>query len=235
VRLTLLALVALLGTTTLPASALAVAPVNDAMGNALQLSPNYATSATPPPCSDQVGWHVCIPATQPLGGWNDATSTDDAGETPPSCFGTAGFHSMWYRLRVPESGVLTIALSSDNVKDYQPLVTIINDKNTEVACSLGGTALVPGQAVMASSYVAKDTDYLIRIASAVDNPNNPTDENGLPGLQRDRLEGRRLGGRPGERDLELFQWRRVRVGLRPHGDQARLGPPGPPSGAVAAL
>jgi hypothetical protein len=188
VRLTLVVLLAALGTTAVPASALAVAPVNDAMGNAIQLAPNYTTSAAPPPCGvgPQVGWHVCIPPEQPLGGWNDATSTDDVGQTPPSCNGTAGFHSMWYRLRVPESGVLTIALSSDDVKDYEPLVSIVStasNKTTEVACSLGGTALLPGQAVVASSYVAKDTDYLIRIASAVDNPNNPNDESGLPGIQ----------------------------------------------------
>jgi PKD domain len=148
--------------------------VNDSMGNAIQLAPNYATIATPLPI---------LPSPQaPLGGWNDATSTDDAALALPSCFGSAGFHSMWYRLDVPESGVLTIGLSSDNVKDYEPIVTIIDTakNNAEVACSLGGTALIPGQAVVASGYVANGTTYLIRIASAVDNPNDP---NGLPGLQ----------------------------------------------------
>jgi hypothetical protein len=182
VRVTLLALLVVLGTAALPTSALAVAPVNDAMGNAIQLTPNYATSATPPSCGGPpVGWSVCILAQAALGGWNDATSTDDAALAAPTCFGSAGFHSMWYRLDVPESGVLTISLSSDNVKDYEPLVTIIDTEknNAEVACSLGGTALLPGQAVVASSYVAKRT-YLIRIASAVDNPN---DNNGLPGIQ----------------------------------------------------
>lgn len=169
-RLTLLGLLAVVATTLLPASALAVAPVNDSMGNATVLAPNYTTTATP----------LSILPQAPLGGWNDATSADDAGLTPPSCFGSAGFHSMWYRVDVPESGVLTVGLSSDNVKDYQPLVTIINTaKKTEAACSLGGTALIPGQAVLASSYVAKSVTYLIRIASAVDNPNDDV----LPGLQ----------------------------------------------------
>jgi hypothetical protein len=177
-RLTLLVLLSVLGTTVLPASALAVAPVNDSKDNAAQLAPYYGTSPTPLPILPQA----------PLGGWDDATSTDDAALPNPTCFGSAGFHSMWYRLDVPESGVVTIGLSSDNVKYYRPLVTITDTtKNVEAACSLGGTALLPGVQVLASSYVAKGT-YLIRIASAVDDPTNnnngPNDNSAqLPGLQ----------------------------------------------------
>jgi hypothetical protein len=177
-RLTLLALLSVLGTTVVPASALAVAPVNDSKDNPAQLAPYYGTSPTPLPILPQA----------PLGGWDDATSTDDAALPNPTCFGSAGFHSMWYRLDVPESGVVTIGLSSDNVKYYRPLVTITDTtKNVEAACSLGGTALLPGVQVLASSYVAKGT-YLIRIASAVDDPTNnnngPNDNSAqLPGLQ----------------------------------------------------
>jgi hypothetical protein len=177
-RLTLLVLLAVLGTTVVPASALAVAPVNDSKDNAAQLGPYYGTSPTPLPILPQA----------PLGGWDDATSTDDAALPNPTCFGSAGFHSMWYRLDVPESGVVTIGLSSDNVKYYRPLVTIIDTaKNVEAACSLGGTALLPGTPVLASSYVARKTSYLIRIASAVDDPTNGNSPNDnsvqLPGLQ----------------------------------------------------
>ena len=177
-RLTQVALFAMLATTVLPASALAVAPVNDSKDNAAQLAQYYGTSPTPLPILPQA----------PLGGWDDATSTDDATLPNPTCFGSAGFHSMWYRLDVPESGVVTIGLSSDNVKYYRPLVTIIDTKkNVEAACGLGGTALLPGTQVLASSYVASGTTYLIRIASAVDDPtnNNGPNDNSvqLPGLQ----------------------------------------------------
>jgi hypothetical protein len=178
-RLTLLVLLAVLGTTVVPTSALAVAPVNDSKDNPAQLAPYYGTSPTPLPILPQA----------PLGGWDDATSTDDAALPNPTCFGSAGFHSMWYRLDVPESGVVTIGLSSDNVKYYRPLITIIDTaKNVEAACSLGGTALLPGTQVLASSYVATKTSYLIRIASAVDDPtnnNNSPNDNSvqLPGLQ----------------------------------------------------
>jgi hypothetical protein len=177
-RLTLLVLLAVLGTTVVPTSALAVAPVNDSKDNPAQLAPYYGTSPTPLPILPQA----------PLGGWDDATSTDDAALPNPTCFGSAGFHSMWYRLDVPESGVVTIGLSSDNVKYYRPLVAIIDTtKNVEAACGLGGTALLPGTQVLASSYVASGTTYLIRIASAVDDPtnNNGPNDNSvqLPGLQ----------------------------------------------------
>jgi hypothetical protein len=158
----------------LPASALAVAPTNDALAGAAPLTPGYATADI-----------VNVPPDSPIGGWVGATNTEDSNPdqpTAPSCLGSPGYHSMWYSLHVPEASVLTAAFRSDDTNIFKPLVSVIDvssSPNVEVACALAGNALPGDVDVSASSYVPAG-DYLIRIASAtLPNPNVA----GLPSLQ----------------------------------------------------
>jgi hypothetical protein len=156
VRRTILSLVVLVLVAVLPASAFADAPLNDTQPGAVALPITYGSTpsvlATIPP--------------GPSGGWTDATSTEDMTANPPSCLGSAGvgFHSMWYSMNVPEASVLTVQLKSSAVGRYQPVVTIINSLNQELACGLGGDDPNTDPGALASAYVSKGP-YLIRVAS----------------------------------------------------------------------
>jgi hypothetical protein len=154
-RLPLLLVLAVLA--CIPESALAVAPSNDSIPGAVLLPNAFQPAVTSFP----------ILPSGSLGGWNDAGTLEDNQMSFPLCLGSAGYHSMWYQVDVPESSVLTVSLSSEDVRLYKPLVTIINSTTrAELACGLGGNNLVPNQAVSASSFVRKGL-YLVRIASAI--------------------------------------------------------------------
>jgi hypothetical protein len=170
------ALLVLIVSALLPASAFAVAPTNDSEAGALALTPAYV-SASPT--------IVAIPPDSPGGGWKDATNTEDAGPgapIAPTCLGSPGYHSMWYSLHVPEASVLTVAFRSHDPNVFKPLVSInqiVGASQPEVACALAGNALSADSDVYASTYVPGG-DYVIRIASAT-NPNTGADD--LPALQ----------------------------------------------------
>jgi hypothetical protein len=156
VRRSFLVLVVLALAALLPASAFAQPPSNDTKGGAIAVSP---------PFSSTLGQLQAIPPTAATGGWTDATNTEDADDQAPSCLGSAGFHSMWYSVHVPEASVLTILLKSSAVDRYQPVVTIINQADkSELACGLGGSDPRTDPAALATSYVPKG-DYWIRVAS----------------------------------------------------------------------
>jgi hypothetical protein len=156
VRRSILVLVVLALAALLPASAFADPPGNDTKGGAIVVSP---------PFSPTLGQLQVIPPTGAAGGWNDATNTEDANDQAPSCLGSAGFHSMWYEVDVPEASVLTILLKSSAVDRYQPVVTIINKAdNSELACGLGGSDPRTDPAALATSYVPIGK-YWIRVAS----------------------------------------------------------------------
>ena len=165
----------LLVSALLPASAFAVAPTNDTREAAAPLLAGYSSPAL-----------VTIPPDAASGGWAGATTTEDSapgGLTAPSCLGSPGYYSMWYRVEVPEASVLMAALRSSDTNLFRPLISIIgrSDRSLtdEFACALAGNALPSGTDVSASSYVPAGT-YFIRIASA-SNPN--TDVAVLPTLQ----------------------------------------------------
>ena len=146
-------------------SALAVAPSNDSVPGAVLLQNAFQPAVTSFPI---------LPGGA-LGGWNDAGTSEDNQMSFPLCLGSAGFHSMWYQVDVPEASVLTVSLGSENVRLYKPLVTIINaTTKAELACGLGGINLLPNQAVSASSFVQKGL-YWIRIASAIATPTTGDD------------------------------------------------------------
>jgi hypothetical protein len=162
VRRTVILLV-LLASALLPSSAFADVPPNDTQGGATTLVPAFAPTSI----------SVTIPPVGP-GGWTDATSTDDATATRPSCLGVQGQlpvtrHSMWYRITLAEAGVLTIKLTTGSFQRYQPVVTILNAKNlTELACGLGGSDQLTDTSASASTY-APTGEYLIRIAAVGSN------------------------------------------------------------------
>jgi hypothetical protein len=167
-RLPLLLVLAVLA--CIPESALAVAPSNDSIPGAVLLPNAFQPAVTSFP----------ILPSGSLGGWNDAGTLEDNQMSLPLCVGSAGYHSMWYQVDVPEASVLTMSLSSADIKRYKPLVTLINaTTNSELACALGGSNLLPDQRVSASSFVQKGR-YLIRIASAIATPSSGDDE--LPAL-----------------------------------------------------
>jgi hypothetical protein len=155
IRWTLLLLVGLVAALALPAAASAQAPVNDTRAGAIPLDPAYVLNTQ---------FSEDIPPVAGSGGWTD--STPEIEDTPaPSCLGSSGFHSMWYKLHVPEASVLTVLLSSKGVDRYQPVVTIINATSLgELACGLGGNDTRTDPGALASSYVPTG-DYYIRIAS----------------------------------------------------------------------
>ena len=81
----------LLAAALLPSSALAVAPVNDTQAGAATLDVHYGAPAS-----------VAVSSGAGAGGWLDATATEDGqpgAPAVPACFGSPGFHSMWYLVR----------------------------------------------------------------------------------------------------------------------------------------
>lgn len=160
-------LLVLLASAALPGSAFADVPSNDTQAGATALVPAFAPTSI----------SVTIPPVGP-GGWTDATSTDDAGMAGPSCLGTQGQqattrHSMWYRIKLIEAGVLSINLTTTSVVKYQPVVTILNQASlNELACGLGGSDQLTNTFANASTY-APAGDYLIRIAAVGASDNGP--------------------------------------------------------------
>jgi hypothetical protein len=152
----------LCATAVLPGSALAVAPINDAATGAAPLTPVYVSDIPSP---------IVISPEAPAGGWLDATNTEDSEATAPmapTCFGSAGTHSMWYSVAVPEPSVLTVALTSGDAGLYEPIVTILDPRNNnaQLACALGGAPRRTSVTASASSYIPSAGTYLVRIASA---------------------------------------------------------------------
>lgn len=153
----LVALLALVLAAVTPGVASAVAPTNDTQVGAAPVTNEYSVTSA---------WSVQIPAISALGGWYDATVTEDSLQALPSCLGQTGYRSMWYLVDVTQSSVLTVALASSDSSVYRPLVTISSVTNgTESACSVGGITDQTAQVVSASSYVSPGY-YYVRIASA---------------------------------------------------------------------
>jgi hypothetical protein len=154
-RRTLLLLVGLVSALALPAAASAQAPGNDTRAGAIPLDAAFVANQP---------FREDVPPVAVSGGWTDSTSElEDT--PPPSCLGSSGFHSMWYKLQVPEASVLTVLLKSSGVDRYQPVVTIINGVSlAEQACGLGGNDSRTDPGALASSYVPAGP-YYIRIGS----------------------------------------------------------------------
>jgi hypothetical protein len=162
VRRTVILLV-LLASALLPGSAFADVPQNDTQAGATALPPVYAPGSYP--------LTILPVGPLPVGGWTDATSTEDATLPGPSCLGGAVLtrHSMWYRITLLEAGVLSIKLTTGSFQKYQPVVTIysVNVNGTsqnELACGLGGSDQLTNPSASASTYASTGT-YLIRIAA----------------------------------------------------------------------
>jgi hypothetical protein len=158
--LSLLALVAMLA---VAAPAFAAPPPNDDPASAFLLSVPYIPDAP---------LQAVIPPTGPFGWldatWNTAYPTIDPA---PSCVGTAGVHSMWYSVQIPQPAVLTVSLATapTGSAQYQPIVSIFDPSGREVACGLGGNNGTTTASAVASAYVSGSTSsaYLVRIASNV--------------------------------------------------------------------
>jgi hypothetical protein len=172
---------ALSASALLPATALAVvAPINDSLTGAAPLTASFVpTNPTP------------IAPDTPAGGWLNATSVEDnqpTAPTPaPTCFGSSGYHSMWYTVQVPESTVLKVTLTSPDSDFFQPLVTIVDPVSYgQLACALGfgGGGPHASVTVSAASLIPKAGNYLIRIASANAGPSDDAD---APTLQLSAL------------------------------------------------
>ena len=163
---TLLLLVGLVAALALPAAASAQAPINDTRDGAIPLDPAYMANQQ---------FREDVPPVAVSGGWTDSTSEIED-TPPPSCLGSPGFHSMWYKLHVAEASVLTVLLKSSAVDRYQPVVTIINATSLgELACGLGGNDPRTDPGALASSYVPAG-DYYIRIASVQNSQTSSTIE-----------------------------------------------------------
>jgi hypothetical protein len=154
VRRTVILLV-LLASAVLPGSAFADVPVNDTQAGAVPLPPTFSPAALP----------LSIPPVgpAPVGGWTDATTSEDGSLTPPGCLNFNPYHSMWYSVEVREAGVLTVTLTSTDVTRYQPVVSITGSHG-ETACGLGGSDRQTDPTASASSFVSPDT-YFVRIGS----------------------------------------------------------------------
>jgi hypothetical protein len=111
-----------------------------------------------------VSQDIVVPAAD----WGDATTGPEDADPLPSCTGAPGFKSMWYRVTVPEAAVLKVTVISTDTTRYQPVVTVLDPSNNEVACGVLAVGKA-GATANATAYVTPNTDgtpttYLVRIA-----------------------------------------------------------------------
>jgi hypothetical protein len=143
------------------ATAHADAPANDLPGNAQEIKGLDWTSLAKP-------LDIVVQASD----WGDATIGPEDGD-PPTCTGSTGFRSMWYRLAVPEAAVLRVTVVSTDSVRFQPVVSVLDPSFNEVACGLANDAK-QGSTANATAYVTPALDgtpatYLVRVAEVVNN------------------------------------------------------------------
>jgi PKD domain-containing protein len=114
--------------------------------------------------------------------WGDATTGPEDSDPLPSCTGTTGFRSMWYKISVPEAAVLRVTVASTDNARYQPVVTVLDPNKDEVGCGIASTARTAATA-NATAYVTptsatEPSTYLVRVAQA----SNSSPSGGLPTL-----------------------------------------------------
>lgn len=153
------------------ASAQAAPPLNDVPSGAQAVNDLGWTSLS-------VFQDIVVQATD----WGDATTGPEDADPLPSCTGAIGFRSMWYTLSVPEAAVLRVTVVSTDLARYQPVVTVLDPSNDEVACGLAAIGKA-GATANATAYVTPAPDgsaatYRIRVAQVTNN----TPSGGLPTL-----------------------------------------------------
>jgi hypothetical protein len=154
------------------AAARAAAPVNDQRTTAQDVGALGWTNLS-------VSQDIVVAATD----WNDATTGPEDADPLPSCTGAVGFRSMWYSVSVPEASVLRVTVISTDTSRYQPVVTVLDPNNDEVACGVAALGK-PGATANATAYVTPSSldqspsTYLVRVAQVLNN----SASGGLPTL-----------------------------------------------------
>jgi hypothetical protein len=137
------------------AAAQAAPPDNDLPTSAQEVAPSWTSLS--------VSQDVLVPASE----WGDASTGPEDANPLPSCTGAIGFKSMWYKVVVPEAGVLRVTVISTDTARYQPVVTVIDPSNDEVACGVLAVGKA-GATATATAYVTPGADgaatYLVRVA-----------------------------------------------------------------------
>ena len=164
VPITLVRLLAVACACLVPAAvAQAAPPPNDQPTTAQQISTLAWTGLTAPQ-------DIYVGASD----WGDATTGPEDADPVPSCTGAIGFRSMWYTVPVPEAAVLRVTVFSTDNARYQPIVTVLDPSNDEVACGIANVAKT-GATAQATAYVtptAADGSpalYRVRVAQVLNN------------------------------------------------------------------
>ncbi|HET6172660.1 MAG TPA: hypothetical protein VFD90_08645 [Gaiellales bacterium] len=107
--------------------------------------------------------------------WTDATTGPEDADPLPSCTGAVGFRSTWYAVPIPEAAVLRVTVSSTDTSRYQPVVTILDPSNQEVACGVaaigkaGATANATAYVTPAAAGQPSPAMYVVRVAQILNN------------------------------------------------------------------
>ena len=138
-----------------------------------------AAAQAAPPLNDQRATAQAVPLTWtslsvsqdivvPASDWGEATTGPEDADPLPSCTGAVGFKSQWYSVTVPEAAVLKVTVISTDTTRYQPVVTVLDPNNDEVACGVLAVGKAGAQA-NATAYVTPGADgasatYAVRVA-----------------------------------------------------------------------